>query len=181
MISTGFLFPLGALPIKQRITNIFLLEQQSLWLEALLILLCVCSYSQWYNLFFPLNLGSLTFSLSPPFLTSHHQITGCSRSLTPFHPTPPSVKECGRAALSRLHYVLLRRSNSENDAARSHKRTQTRSCRTGLRRSADYLPSNGDCQADKRDSTCMHTHIFARARVSAFTHVTYGGQSRTVC
>lgn len=71
---------------------------------------------------------SLALTLSHSLSTLlNHQITGCSHSLTLFIPTLP-VKECGKAGLSRLHYVLLRHGSSASDAAHSHKRLQTRTC-----------------------------------------------------
>lgn len=133
--------------------------------------LCVCVHS-------------LTLTLAPS-LSLHVTQSPDYRMLSlshPFHPTL-SVKECGKAGLSRLHYVLLRRGSSASDAAHSHKRAQTRTCGSALQkteatRGSDKmwiisLPTGADRQT-KGQHMHAYTHIYAHTwalmRMLTFVH-----------
>lgn len=88
--------------------------------------------SQWYNLFIPLNLISLTRSCARSLAVTQSPDYRTLSLSHPFHPTLP-VNERGKAGLSRLRSALPRRGSSANVAAHSHKRVQTRTFGSSLR------------------------------------------------
>lgn len=184
-----------------RIKN--LLNQQSQRLEiSVVLLLCVQGVccSQWYNLFIPLNLISLTLAralaLSPLL---NHQITGCSHSLALFIPRcrwrsaerPGSTGcalLCPDAAAVRTALLIH---TKESKRAHSATRCETLNlhkpgtkCGSPVQQavwSRQRGGGGGGTCVRARTHICTHPHALRRVLMHTSIRTQYKEQIETVC
>lgn len=117
---------------------------------------------------------SLALTLSPSLHVTQSPDYGMLSLSHPFHPTL-SVKACGKAGLSRLHYVALRHGSSASDAAHSHKRVQTRTCGSALQHTeptqgSDKMWLISHPKATVWQTKGPHMHAYTHIRIYTFTH-----------
>lgn len=128
--------------------------------------------SQWYNLFFPLNLISLSLSRSlSPFLTPCYSITRLQDALTlsPFSSYAAVSKGVWKSSAQQDALCSAQTRQCASDAAHSHKRGKTCTCGSALQnteptRGSDKMwiisnPAGSPEQTKGAAHACIHTYM----------------------